>query len=76
MTITPGEYEFTCSECRGEGSVQVLVGMIDEATDTPDLRWEKCEDCWGDGTVTVDETDAAERILELGHTPLRTPPTS
>ena len=73
MPLVEGEYEFECSECHGDGSVQVLVGILDEATDTPDLRWETCEDCHGDGTVTVDEKDAAERILELGHVPLRAP---
>jgi DnaJ-class molecular chaperone len=70
MTLTPGEYEFTCSECHGDGSLQAVTGDED---DQPIQVWIQCEDCHGDGTVTVDETDAAERILELGHTPLRTP---
>ncbi|MEV8455488.1 hypothetical protein AB0467_28665 [Streptomyces sp. NPDC052095] len=72
MALVEGEYEFQCDECDGDGSVQVLHGMLDEATDTPDLRWERCEDCHGEGKVWVDEQVAAEKIL-YGQTPTRTP---
>lgn len=68
MALVAGEYEFTCSDCRGDGSVQV-VGTDGE------LHWDQCDDCRGVGSVCVDEEDAAERI-DLGQTPLRTPPTS
>lgn len=71
MALAEGEYEFLCDERKGDGSVQVLVGMIDEATDTPDLRWEKCEDCFGQGKVWVDEIVAAEK-MEYGQTPTST----
>ncbi|GAA2768524.1 hypothetical protein GCM10010103_75660 [Streptomyces paradoxus] len=72
MELVPGEYEFTCTDCHGDGSVQVLRGIIDEATDEPDHYWDKCDDCRGQGTVCVDEEEAAEKI-EYGQTPLRTP---
>lgn len=69
MTLTPGEYEFTCSECRGDGSLQGVTG---DENDEAVIVWIQCEDCHGDGTVCIDEEEAAERI-ELGHTPIRTP---
>jgi len=75
MELVEGEYEFTCDECKGDGSVQVLQGILDEATDQPDFRWDKCDDCHGDGTVCVDEQVAAEKI-EYGQTPIRTPAAS
>ncbi|MEU4173667.1 hypothetical protein [Streptomyces sp. NPDC026589] len=71
MALVAGEYEFECNECE-DGSVKVLHGMLDEATDTPDLRWETCDDCRGQGKVWVDEEVAAEKIL-YGQTPTRTP---
>ncbi|MEY9989175.1 DnaJ-class molecular chaperone [Streptomyces sp. V4I8] len=67
MALVAGEYEFTCSECDGDGSLQV-IGSEGE------LVWDKCEDCRGEGSVRVDEDEAAEWI-EVGHTPLRTPTT-
>ncbi|MCX5174429.1 hypothetical protein [Streptomyces virginiae] len=67
MALVAGEYEFTCSECDGDGSLQV-IGTEGE------LVWGKCDDCHGEGSVRVDEEEAAERI-ECGQTPLRTPPT-
>jgi len=72
MALVEGEYEFTCTECDGDGSVQVLQGLIDEATDEPDLAWDTCDDCRGEGTVCVDDKEAAEKI-EFGQTPIRTP---
>lgn len=72
MELVEGEYEFTCTDCDGDGSVQVLHGIIDEATGEPDLVWDKCDDCHGEGTVRVDDEEAAEKI-EYGQTPIRTP---
>ncbi|MEU9214484.1 hypothetical protein AB0D27_43125 [Streptomyces sp. NPDC048415] len=68
MALVAGEYEFTCSECDGDGSLQV-IGTEGE------LVWDKCDECRGEGTVSYDELEAAEAI-EVGRTPLRTPPTS
>ncbi|MFH8760336.1 hypothetical protein [Streptomyces atroolivaceus] len=68
MALVAGEYKFTCSDCQGDGSVQ-SIGTDGE------LYWDQCDDCLGAGSVDVDEQDAAERI-DLGQTPLRTPPTS
>jgi DnaJ-class molecular chaperone len=71
MALVEGEYEFTCDECNGDGSVQVIE-LVDEDTDEAQLVSEICEDCRGKGTVSVDETVAAEKIL-YGQTPIRTP---
>lgn len=71
MELVPGEYEFTCSECKGDGSLQ-YVRADDETDEQPELVWDKCEECRGDGTVCVDEEEAADWI-EVGLTPLRTP---
>lgn len=68
MALVAGEYEFTCSECDGDGSLQV-IGTEGE------LIWGKCDDCIGEGSVFVDEEEAADRI-KGGQAPLRTPPTS
>lgn len=65
MALVAGEYEFTCSECDGDGSLQV-IGTEGE------LVWDKCDECRGEGTVSCDEMEAAEAI-EVGRTPLRTP---
>ena len=75
MTLVPGEYEFTCSECHGDGSLQYVRAVVDEVgdeTDEAELVWDRCDDCRGEGTVCVDEEEAAEWI-EAGHTPLRSP---
>jgi DnaJ-class molecular chaperone len=69
MELVPGEYEFTCCECDGDGSVQVIRGTDD---DEPGLVWDRCDDCRGEGTFIYDEKEAAEAI-EAGRTPLRTP---
>lgn len=69
MELVPGEYEFTCYDCDGDGSVQVVQGTDD---DEPELVWDKCDDCRGEGTLIYDEEEAAEAI-EVGRTPLRTP---
>ncbi|MFD9042601.1 hypothetical protein [Streptomyces bottropensis] len=74
MALVEGEYEFTCDECDGDGSVQVIQA-VDEDSDEPELAWDKCEDCRGQGTVCVDEEVAAEKIL-YGQTPIRTPAAS
>lgn len=70
MELVPGEYEFSCYECDGDGSVQVVHANDGEE---PELIWAKCEDCRGTGVFLYDETEAAEAI-ECGRTPLRTPP--
>jgi DnaJ-class molecular chaperone len=70
MELVEGEYEFTCDECKGDGSLQYV--RADEETDEPDLVWDECDDCHGEGTVRVDEQVAAEKI-EYGQTPIRTP---
>ncbi|MEU7338734.1 hypothetical protein [Streptomyces sp. NPDC007074] len=78
MALTEGEYEFTCDECNGDGSLQYIRAAVDEAgdeTDEAELVWDKCDDCYGDGTVTVDDKVAAEKI-EYGQTPIRTPSSS
>jgi DnaJ-class molecular chaperone len=69
MQLVPGEYEFECDECHGDGSVQTV-----RATDggEAELVWDRCDDCRGQGTVSVDEEEAAEAI-KYGRTPLRTP---
>ncbi|MFE7246088.1 hypothetical protein [Streptomyces sp. NPDC057580] len=69
MELVPGEYEFTCYECDGDGSLQVIRGTDD---DEPELVWDKCDECGGEGTVSYDEEEAAEAI-EVGRTPLRRP---
>ena len=69
MELVPGEYEFTCDECDGDVSVQVIRGTDD---DEPELVWDKCDECHGEGTVSYNEEEAAEAI-EVGRTPLRTP---
>jgi DnaJ-class molecular chaperone len=70
MALVEGEYEFKCSECNGEGSLQVI--QEDEETGEPYLGWDRCDECRGEGTVCVDDEEAAEWI-EVGHTPLRSP---
>ncbi|MEV0642324.1 hypothetical protein AB0I77_46910 [Streptomyces sp. NPDC050619] len=59
MELVPGEYEFPCYECDGDGSVQVIRGTDD---DEPELVWDKCDDCRGEGTFIYDEQEAAEAI--------------
>ncbi|MFF1358730.1 hypothetical protein [Streptomyces sp. NPDC058297] len=71
MALVPGEYVFECDECDGDGSVQA-VGEDDEAPDGCSLSWEKCEDCRGEGTMSLDEDEAAEAI-DCGRTPIKTP---
>jgi len=72
MPLVEGEYQFTCTEC-DEGSIQVIHGPDDDdETGEPQLVWEQCEDCRGEGIVYVDEKAAAEWI-ESGYTPLRSP---
>jgi DnaJ-class molecular chaperone len=71
MALVEGEYEFTCDECHGDGSVQVIQPPEDEDGE-PTLGWGRCDDCFGDGTVRVDEEEAAEKI-RWGQTPIRTP---
>jgi hypothetical protein len=70
MALAAGEYEFTCGECKGTGTLQYVRG--DEETGEAYLDPGDCCDCDGEGTVTVDEQEAAEWI-EVGHTPLRAP---
>lgn len=65
MTLVEGEYEFTCDECDGEGSV--FTGVEAEGP-----SWVRCEDCFGDGRLLVNEEEAAEKI-RWGQTPTRTP---
>jgi len=65
MTLVAGEYEFTCDECDGDGSVFTSV-------EAEGPSWVRCDDCRGEGTVRVDEEEAAEKI-ECGHSPIRTP---
>jgi DnaJ-class molecular chaperone len=75
MTLAEGEYEFTCTECKGDGNLQYLLLDEDADADHPDepqFVWDKCDECRGDGTVTVDEEEAAEWI-EAGQVPLRAP---
>lgn len=75
MALVEGEYQFTCDECKGDGSLQYVQAVVDEVgdeTDEAELVWDKCDDCNGDGTVCVDEKVAAEKI-QYGQTPLRTP---
>ncbi|PSK57053.1 hypothetical protein B0E38_02584 [Streptomyces sp. 111WW2] len=66
MTLVEGEYEFTCDECNGDGSVATGA----EAGEGP--SWVECDDCFGEGQLWVDETEAAEKI-RWGQTPTRTP---
>lgn len=73
MELPWGEYEFTCSECKGTGSLQYV--REDEETGEAYLSEEDCCECNGERTVTVDEEEAAEWI-EVGHTPLRSPASS
>ena len=65
LKLTPGEYVFKCTDCNGDGTVQ----MID-----PDgeLVWEKCPDCYGEGQLRVDEDEAAE-FISCGHIPVSRP---
>lgn len=74
MELVAGEYEFTCTECDGDGSMQAVQLWDDSNDDTeePNLVPVLCEDCHGAGTVRVDEEEAAEKI-ECGQTPIRTP---
>ncbi|WP_405759823.1 hypothetical protein OG234_15915 [Streptomyces sp. NBC_01420] len=70
MELVPGEYEFTCDECNGDGSVQVIRA---DDNDEAERVWDRCDDCYGEGTVRVDEEEAAEMIEDGGRTPIRTP---
>ncbi|MFF1400221.1 hypothetical protein ACFVZD_41435 [Streptomyces sp. NPDC058287] len=72
MDLVPGEYEFECDECNGDGNVQV-IREDDQAPDGCSLFWDQCDDCRGQGTVTMDEDEAAEAIEVSGRTPIRTP---
>jgi DnaJ-class molecular chaperone len=65
MALVEGEYEFTCTECDGEGSLFTSV-------EAEGPSWVTCDDCRGEGTVCVDEEEAAE-FIEVGHAPIRTP---
>lgn len=71
MDLVPGEYVFTCLECEGDGSIQVIT-EDEEAPDGVTLTPELCPDCRGEGVEHMDEEEAAE-MISLGHTPLRTP---
>ncbi|MFF9497962.1 hypothetical protein [Streptomyces flaveolus] len=51
--------------------MQVIQPPEDEDGE-PTLGWGRCDDCFGDGTVRVDEEEAAEKI-RWGQTPIRTP---
>lgn len=62
MPVVPGEYEFTCAECEGEGE----YGVGDK--EYGDFELVTCDRCYGDGKVIVDE-DEAEELIELGATP-------
>ncbi|MEV8248045.1 hypothetical protein AB0R01_30380 [Streptomyces rochei] len=70
MTLVAGEYEFTCDECDGDGNLQYI--RITTEDDEPELVWDKCDDCRGEGRLLVDEEEAAEKI-RWGQTPTRTP---
>lgn len=70
MALVPGEYEFTCDECDGDGSL--LYARIND-DDEPEQAWDKCDDCHGEGTVVMDEHEAADAIEWGGRTPIRTP---
>lgn len=72
MTLIEGEYEFTCDECDGDGSVQVIQPPDDEDGGEATLGWGRCDDCFGDGRLLVNEVEAAEKI-RWGQTPTRTP---
>lgn len=72
MTLVAGEYEFTCDECKGDGSVEVVQG---DGNDEPQLVWDRCDDCHGEGTLSVDEEEAAEKI-KWGQTPIHMPAAS
>lgn len=65
MTLVEGEYEFTCDECDGDGSVFTSV-------EAEGPSWVRCDDCFGEGKLLVDEKEAAEKI-RWGQTPTRTP---
>lgn len=71
MALVAGEYEFTCDECDGDGSVQVIQPPEDEDSE-PTLGWGRCDDCFGVGRLLVDEEEAAEKI-KYGQTPTRAP---
>lgn len=66
MPVVPGEYEFDCGECEGEGSIEVIVS----ASRT---EWRRCEDCHGEGVLSVDEEEAAEMIEWGGASPRSAP---
>ncbi|MET8585711.1 hypothetical protein ABZX39_33310 [Streptomyces collinus] len=56
MALPWGEYTFTCTDCHGDGNVQYVQAVVDEIgdeTDEAELVWGKCEDCRGEGTVSV-----------------------
>ncbi|CQR59188.1 sle1_021 (plasmid) [Streptomyces leeuwenhoekii] len=74
MALVAGEYEFTCDECDGDGSVQVTQPPEEEGGE-PTLGWGSCDDCFGEGRLLVDEEEAAEKI-RWGQTPTRTPAAS
>ncbi|MEU4013119.1 hypothetical protein [Streptomyces pseudogriseolus] len=71
MTLAEGEYEFTCDECDGDGSLQVVQPPEDE-DDEPTLVWERCDDCRGESRLLVDDKETAEKI-RWGQTPTRAP---
>lgn len=71
MALMPGEYTFTCDECDGTGSVQV-IREDPYAPDGCSLGPADCDDCHGEGTVVMDDEEAAEAI-KWGRTPIRTP---
>jgi DnaJ-class molecular chaperone len=68
MALVPGEYAFECSECNGDGNIE--IGPVDH----PDHEWVTCPDCHGDGELLVDEDEAAE-MIDDGLEPLRGPST-
>jgi hypothetical protein len=65
VELPPGEYTFTCPDCEGDGSVQVI--QLDG-----ELLWERCDRCGSEGFLRVDEEEAAE-FVELGTQPLSGP---
>ncbi|MGW0014611.1 hypothetical protein ACWDVX_33285 [Streptomyces tendae] len=49
-----------------------VIHPPDDKDGEPTLGWGRCDDCFGDGKLLVDEKEAAEKI-ECGQTPTRTP---
>ena len=66
MALAPGTYAFECTECEGEG--QIEVGDYDYG----DHDWVQCDHCHGAGELLVDEDEAAE-MVDDGLEPLRGP---